>query len=86
MGPRERARRDEITGEPLPAEEGEDLETVVFARIEYELPERPAALTLSGVRGPKMASVGFVLYHEGIRIPGTRASARAPCAASTSPR
>ena len=49
MGPRERARRDEITGEPLPREEGEDAETVVFARIEYELPERPAALTLLGV-------------------------------------
>jgi hypothetical protein len=68
MGPRERARRDEITGEPLPPEEGEEAETVVFARIEYALPERPAALTLLGVRGPKMASVGFVLYHRGIAV------------------
>jgi hypothetical protein len=68
MGPRERARRDEITGEPLPPEEGEEAETVVFARLEYALPERPASLTLSGLRGPKMASVGFVLYHEGIAV------------------
>jgi len=68
MGPRERARRDEITGEPLPPEKGEEAETVVFARIEYALPERPETLTLSGLRGPKMASVGFVLYHEGIAV------------------
>lgn len=65
MGPRQRMRRDDVTGEPLAPEAGVEPETVVFAELEWELPGRPATLLLSG---PPGASVGFVLYHEGIAV------------------
>lgn len=65
IGPRERIRRDEITGEPLPVDES-DEEIVVFARLEYELPNRPEKLK---IRWPgSAASVGFVAYHRGIPV------------------
>jgi hypothetical protein len=63
--PRSRVRRDEITGEPLPSKEAE---TVVFARLAYDLPGRPATLTLFGPRGSAPASIGFVAYHAGIAV------------------
>jgi hypothetical protein len=66
MGPRERLKRDPITGEPLPPAEGEEPEVVVFARLEYALAGRPETLTLHGPRGGN-TSVGFVAYHA--RIP-----------------
>ena len=67
MQPRERVRRDRITGEPLPRN-GEEPERAVFARIAYPMPDRPSTLTLSGLRGPEPASVGFVLYHDQIPL------------------
>ena len=63
---RPRVRRDEITGEPLTAKE-DDEELVVFAQLEYVLPEAPASLTFLGPRGETAASIGFVVYHH--RIP-----------------
>ena len=62
---RPRVRRDEITGEPLAANPDEE-ELVIFARLEYVLPDAPASLTFLGVRGETAASIGFVVYHNGI--------------------
>ena len=66
--PRARVERDRVSGEPLAAREGEEPETVVVARIEYALPERPAALTLHGLRATRPADIGFVAYHGGIAV------------------
>lgn len=66
MEARPRVRRDEITGEPLPAA-GEDPEQVVFARLEYLLPGRPATVTLGG-RVARATGVGFVAYHRGVPV------------------
>jgi hypothetical protein len=65
MEPRPRVLRDPITGGPVPPSEDEEQESVVFVRIEYPLPIRPAALTFAA---PPGASVGFVVYHEGIAV------------------
>ena len=54
IGPRQRVKRDSITGEALPQSE-EDAELVVFARLECALPERPSSLTLVGPGGEKRA-------------------------------
>jgi hypothetical protein len=67
MVPRDRIERDEITGEPLPRTE-EEPETVVFARLEYPLPARPASLTIGGAAPVKGAGIGFVVYHEAIAV------------------
>ncbi len=67
MQPRPRVRRDEITGEPLPTGENEE-EIVVFARLEYPLAERPGTLSFLGPGGAPGASVGFVVYHDGIAV------------------
>jgi hypothetical protein len=67
IGPRDRVKRDGITGEALPVPEGEE-EVVVFARLEYRLPGKPATLTLLGPRGPKPASVGFVAYDRKVPV------------------
>jgi hypothetical protein len=67
IGPRERVKRDSITGEPLPQSE-EDAEVVVFARLEYALPGRPSSLTLLGPGGEKRAGIGFVAYHHEIPV------------------
>jgi len=65
IGPRERIRRDEITGEPLPTDGGNE-EIVVFARLEYQLLGHPEKLK---IRSPgSTASVGFVVYHRGIPV------------------
>jgi hypothetical protein len=66
IGPRTRVRRDEISGEPQ-ADEAAEPEAVVFARIDYPLPDEPRTLTL---RGPSRAatSVGFVAYHREIPV------------------
>lgn len=66
IGPRPRVRRDEITGEPL-TEGSVEPEAVVFARIDYTLPDEPTTLTL---RGPASAatSIGFVAYHRDIPV------------------
>jgi hypothetical protein len=68
IGPRERFRRDEITGEVLAPVADEEAETVIFAHLEYALPGRPAQLDLFGPRGGGSASVGFVAYHGAIAV------------------
>ncbi len=67
---RQRIQRDQVTGQPLP-NQPEDAETVVFARLVYPMPGRPATVTL-GPRarepGDDMASIGFVAYHGGLHV------------------
>jgi hypothetical protein len=67
IGPRERVKRDGVTGEPLPVPEGEE-EVVVFARLEYRLPGKPAALTLLAPRASTPVSVGFVAYDRKVPV------------------
>ena len=67
IGPRERLRRDEVSGEVLAATDAEP-ETVVFARLEYALDDQPERLTVYGPSGTRQASVGFVLYHAAIAV------------------
>jgi len=64
--PRPRVRRDEITGEPFPPSQDEEL--VIFARLEYALSGEPSTLTFLGPRGGSRASIGFVAYHHGIPV------------------
>lgn len=61
---RPRIRRDEVSGEPLPAGE-EEPELVLFAELLYPLGQRPETLTLSS---PEGAGVGFVVYHLGLPV------------------
>jgi len=70
MAPRPRIRRDEISGEPLPAVE-EEPETIVFAVLEYLLPGRPQSLSMrppKTERGVTGAEIGFVTYHRGLPV------------------
>lgn len=67
---RKRIRRDRVTGEPL-AVQPEDAETVIFARLVYQLRNRPATLTFDppgGEAGSEVASIGFVAYHGGLHV------------------
>ncbi len=68
---RPRIRRDEITGEPVVDTAGE-VEPVVFAVLRYGLSGRPETLTF-GIRSRgdgrfTAATVGFVVYHEGLPV------------------
>ncbi len=65
IGPRDRIVRDIITGEPVPAKDGEPPETVVMARLAYPFEGQPKTLTFSG---PLDAGLGFVVYHRGIAV------------------
>ncbi|UCG73967.1 MAG: hypothetical protein JSV45_06220 [Chromatiales bacterium] len=65
IGPADRVRRDEITGEPLPP--GEEPEIVINATFLWMLDEPPAQIEF-GLALPAAASVGFVVYHEGIAV------------------
>ena len=63
--------RDEITGEPLPAQPT-DSEQVVFAELAYAFEGRPSTLTL---RPPLLddakvsaANIGFVAYHKQLPV------------------
>jgi hypothetical protein len=66
--PRRRVRRDEITGEPLPAAEGEG-EPVVFVVLSYAFRGQPDTLTFhpptAGGEFPT-ATIGFITYHLGL--------------------
>ena len=67
---RRRAPRDEITGEPLPAPEGEG-EPVVFMRLVYPLSGRPEALEIKPPKasnGMSTANIGFVTYHRELPV------------------
>jgi len=55
MGPGTRAKRDAITGEPL-------------ASLLYPFETQPDSLTLSAPGATGMASIGFVLYHQGVAV------------------
>ena len=67
---RERIKRDEVTGEPIPLAEDEEPEPVVFARLRYDLPPTPPALVFQppGPDGTGIANIGFVAYHRGIHV------------------
>lgn len=67
MGPRQRIRRDDISGEPLPAVEGEE-EIVVRAVIEYAFEGRPGTITLLGAMSDPRPNIGFVAYHGDIAV------------------
>jgi hypothetical protein len=66
--PRRRVPRDELTGEPLPAAEGEG-EPVVFVALSYAFRGRPDTLTFhpptAGGEFPT-ATIGFITYHLGL--------------------
>lgn len=67
MGPRPRIKRDEISGEPLPAGE-EEPEVAVYASIEYPFEGRPRAVTLQGPAMDPLPSIGFVAYHRSVAV------------------
>jgi len=66
--PRRRVPRDELTGEPLPAAEGEG-EPVVFVVLSYDFSGQPKTLTFhpptAGGDFPA-ATIGFITYHLGV--------------------
>jgi hypothetical protein len=66
--PRRRVRRDDLTGEPLPAAEGEG-EPVIFVVLSYAFRGRPDTLTFhpptAGGEFPT-ANIGFITYHLGL--------------------
>lgn len=65
IGPDERVRRDEITGEPLPADESPEI--VINASFVWPLSDQPGAMEFV-LALPDAASVGFVVYHQGIAV------------------
>ncbi len=67
MEPRVRIKRDEISGEPLPAGE-EEPEVAVYASIEYPLEGRPRTVTLQGPAMDPLPSIGFVAYHRSVAV------------------
>jgi len=66
--PRRRVPRDDLTGEPLPAAEGEG-EPVIFVVLSYAFRGRPDTLTFhpptAGGEFPT-ANIGFITYHLGL--------------------
>jgi len=67
---RERIQRDQVTGQALP-NQPEEAETVVFARLAYPIPGRPASVTVGPATpetGAELASIGFVAYHGGLHV------------------
>ena len=67
MGPGTRVRRDAVTGDPLP-DEGEEPEVVIAATLLFPLGNQPDSLTLTAPSTTGMASIGFVLYHQGVAV------------------
>ncbi len=68
--PRRRVPRDELTGEPLSAAEGEG-EAVVFVVLSYSFGGRPDTLSFhpptAGGKFPT-ATIGFITYHLGLPV------------------
>jgi hypothetical protein len=68
---RRRVPRDDISGEPLPADD-DSGDPVVFAVLQYEFPdERPQSLSIFAPRnesGSVDADIGFVTYHLGLPV------------------
>jgi hypothetical protein len=73
--PRERVRRDQVTGEPLTSTD-QPPETVVFARLEYASDGEPAELRIDHAPTGGPSSIGFVAYHDGIAVNDFRYLAR----------
>ncbi len=70
MEARPKVERDQITGEPLQAAEGE-TETVVFGVFEYPFEGQPQSLTISPPRsqaGAPTVGIGFVVSHLGLPV------------------
>ncbi len=67
MGPGTRAKRDAVTGEPLP-EDGQEPEVVILATLLFPFEQQPESLTLAAPRETGLASIGFVLYHKGVAV------------------
>ncbi len=67
---RRRLPRDEITGEPIPAAEGEG-EPVIFTTLSYAVSGHPKTLTFhpptAGGEYPA-ATIGFITYHLGLPV------------------
>jgi len=64
MGPQERTRRDDVTGEPL-SNSIDAPETVISAKLLYPFETRPASLIFVNGRS---RSIGFVVYHKGVAV------------------
>jgi len=67
MAPEERIRRDPISGEPVPVKE-DAIETVIRARLVYELNEQPDTLSFGAGTTLSNASIGYVFYHRAIAV------------------
>ena len=67
MSPGTRIKRDAVTGEPLP-ENSQEPEVVLLATLFFPFEEQPESLTLAAPRETGMASIGFVLYHQGVAV------------------
>ncbi len=69
--PRDRTRRDPVSGEALPLGAGEEPEKALFFVLEYELEGTPETLAVASL--PRMpaggpVSIGFVFYHLGVAV------------------
>jgi hypothetical protein len=67
---RRRTPRDEITGEPLPVDDGQG-QPVVFVVLSYELAGRPDSLTIrppTDEDGSASAAIGLMAYHLGLPV------------------
>ena len=65
---RKRVDRDEVTGDPLPADGTED---VVFLKLHYPLHTRPNVVIFEPpltANGYAATDIGFVVYHHGIAV------------------
>jgi len=67
MEPRERIKRDEISGEPVDWGDVEP-ETIIFVELLFPFASRPATLTIGGPRSARMAEIGFVVYHRDLPV------------------
>ncbi len=67
MAPEERIRRDPISGEPVPVKE-DAIETVIRARLVYELNEQLDTLSFGAGITLRNASIGYVFYHQTIAV------------------
>ena len=66
MEVRQRAQRDEITGEPLPVQE--NAEHVLWVNLFYAFEGRPARLSVKAPSNVAPVDIGFVLYHKGVPV------------------
>jgi hypothetical protein len=70
IGPRNRIKRDEITGEPLPMPPGQG-ETTLFVICEYPFDGEPNSISIVppfNEAGYATANIGFVAYHMGLAV------------------